>query len=109
MSKEKLIDEEINSVSMQIILKAGDARTLLNKAVEAALNNHMEDIEKDVKNAEDLLVEAHQLQTMIIQNSISEDHSEYSMLFSHAQDTLMTINSELIFSKYLIALARKVL
>ena len=41
-------------------------------------------------------------QTEVIQGQVSGEDVEYSLLFIHAQDTIMTINSELrIISKLL--------
>jgi len=40
-------------------------------------------------------VKAHNAQTEVIQNQVSGENTEYSLLFVHAQDTLMTITTEL--------------
>ena len=44
----------------------------------------------------------HRAQTEIIQNEARGIRYEYSMLFNHAQDTLMTINSEIELTADLI-------
>ena len=48
------------------------------------------------------IAEAHRAQTEIIQNEARGIRYEYSMLFNHAQDTLMTINSEIELTADLI-------
>lgn len=42
------------------------------------------------------------MQTDAIQNETRGEKSEYSLLFAHAQDTLMTIYSEINIAKQLI-------
>ena len=80
-------------VSMQIILYAGDARNDADTALNAAENGNFK--------------EAHQAQTDIVQAEMAGTNYEPCLLFSHAQDTLMTITSEIKFTKRLITLYRR--
>ena len=59
-------------------------------------------VSNSAKKAEEEIVLAHKAQTEVIQNEMSGQGYDYSLLFTHAQDTLMTIKSELTFSKELI-------
>lgn len=47
------------------------------------------------------------IQTEMIQSSINEDELQTTLLFTHAQDTLMTINSEVNLTQNMIRLYRK--
>lgn len=96
--------EDINTIAMQIILYAGDARLNNTEATKALLKGCFDEVSKLMKEAETNIVKAHQLQTDILQQSIAQAHEEYSILFSHAQDTLMTISSEINITKQLIKL-----
>ena len=87
-------DNELVSVAMQIILHAGDARIKINEALKAAKEFDFNTAEPCMTEAEQCILQAHKAQTEIIQNESSGKTYPYSLLFTHAQDTLMTINSE---------------
>ncbi len=95
---EALLDK-LNEDSMQIIMKAGDARDLLTKSFLKLKEKDTEGFNKLVEEAHQCLIEAHRLQTKCIQDQIEANINLYSILFSHAQDTLMTINSEYEMTK----------
>lgn len=93
---------ELISVAMQIILHAGDARNFARESLSLAKNFEFEKADHKLKEAEESLVLAHKSQTEIIQNEASGHSYQFSLLFAHAQDTLMTIQSELKMSKEMI-------
>lgn len=99
---------ELVTVAMQIILHAGDARILANEALTYAKQYDFEHAELKIKEADDAIVLAHKSQTDVIQAEMSGEHYEYSMLFAHAQDTLMTIMSELNMTKEMIDILKLV-
>ncbi|BBB47612.1 PTS lactose/cellobiose transporter subunit IIA [Pelolinea submarina] len=95
------MNEELIKTSMEIIIKAGDAHLLNHKALKALAENDFELAANQFEAASKKLVEAHKVHTTMIQSEASGNHIEYSVLFTHAQDTLMTINSEIGLSKSL--------
>ena len=100
--------EKLNSAAMQIILHAGDCRNLLNEAVNALLEDKSEeDIKAKITAAKKEITKAHVIKTEMIQSSINEDELQTTLLFTHAQDTLMTINSEVNLTQNMIRLYRK--
>lgn len=85
----------IEVYAMNMIMHAGDARTLIMDALEDVANNKDEEALKKLEEAHKELIEAHQIQTSYIQHVASDEiQQEYSVLFTHAQDTMMTIYSE---------------
>ena len=86
MDNEKLVQ-----VAMNVIMHAGDARDYIRKAGTklSAL-----DLDGVLKKASAELVEAHKAQTSVLQNEAEGDSVPMTVLFSHAQDTLMTVESE---------------
>lgn len=97
--------QELNEAAMQIILHAGNCRMLLTEALDALNENHTENTIKDkFKKAKGEIIIAHRIQTEMIQGSIENDHLETTLLFTHAQDTLMTINSELNIAHHIYQL-----
>lgn len=93
--KEKNKTDELISVSMQIIMHAGNARNLADEAFNSAKKTDFKQAAEQLKQAAEQLVKAHNTQTNIIQSEAKGIKYDYSPLFAHAQDTLMTISSEI--------------
>ena len=99
------MEDEIDQVSaeaMQIIMSAGDARVSCNDALKAIAEGNVESARELIKKAEGQIAEAHHVQTDAIQGSIGGETQAYSLLFAHAQDTLMTVYSEIHMTKQLL-------
>ena len=105
---DKTTIEQLNSAAMQIILHDGDCRNLLNEAINDLLDDKSEEEVKDkITQAKKEITKAHVIQTDMIQSSINEEELQTTLLFTHAQDTLMTINSEVNLVQSMIRLYRK--
>jgi PTS system cellobiose-specific IIA component len=104
MMEEEKVD--INQVSMEVILNAGDGRGCMDKAMEAVARFDFEGADEYVKQAEQKLLAAHRAQTSMIQRQAAGEDVEYSILFVHAQDTLMTIAAELHTLKGMLPVLR---
>jgi len=84
---------DLEKASMEIILHAGNARTYVMEALECCFNDKNEESIRLFSEAKSEITLAHRVQTEVIQSMIDK-HNEYSVLFSHAQDTLMSIMTE---------------
>lgn len=103
----KVTSEELNTAAMQIILYAGNSRNMINEALQATENNMDRDaIDAKMKEAKDEITKAHKIQTDMIQSTIEDDELQTTLLFTHAQDTLMTIYSELNMANHMIKMFR---
>ncbi len=95
------------SVSMKIIMSSGNARTIVNEALEALLTYDLVTAKRRLEEAKDCVKEAHRAQTKVMQTLAmdefnGEEKTILPMLFVHAQDTIMTIMSEVnIFEQML--------
>lgn len=98
------MDEKVIQSSMQIILHAGDARVACKQCLDAIACFDFVQAEEKLKEAQSKITEAHKVQTDAIQDETRGEKSEYSLLFAHAQDTLMTIYSEINIAKQLISI-----
>ncbi|WP_078003169.1 PTS lactose/cellobiose transporter subunit IIA [Izhakiella australiensis] len=96
------IEDKINNVAMSIIMNAGDARVLITESFAAMESNQFPLAEDKIHQAQEKIKIAHSSQTDIVQGEIRGEVYPASLLFTHAQDTLMTINSELIMSRHLL-------
>lgn len=99
---EELNECELTEGAMNIILHAGDARIKINEALELSKQDQFKEAYLRIAEAQECIRLAHLSQTEIIQRETRGIKYEPSLLFIHAQDTLMTIMSELNLAKELI-------
>lgn len=98
------MSDELIRQSMNIILHAGDARLQVKFALDAIAQYDFDKAKECMKKAHEEIRIAHQTQTDAIQGEAQGVKTEYSVLFTHAQDTLMTIYSEINIAKQMIAI-----
>ena len=107
MEDGKQFSEENVKNTMNIILNAGDARDFISKALDDVADYNYDNAKMNMKKANEKLIIAHRLQTKKIQEEAEGKPIEYSVLFTHAQDTLMTINTEYNLANHLIKIFEK--
>lgn len=73
-----------------IILHAGNARSSAFEAIAAAKRGEAGTAEAKMKEADSAFLEAHKMQTELLQEEARGMSSEMSVLLVHAQDHLMT-------------------
>lgn len=95
-------------IALQVILYAGNARDLVSKALNAAHDEDFTFAKELIENAENEARKAHQIQTGVVQSEANGKQSEFSLLLTHAQDTLMVSLSEINMAKQLIKMYRKI-
>jgi PTS system cellobiose-specific IIA component len=87
-------EDPVAQVAMAIILAAGDAHVKIRDAYQAVLADPLTAHERlDAAKAD--VKRAHQAQTEMIQSEAAGDPTRVTLLLAHAQDTLMTVKSEL--------------
>lgn len=99
---EKVDKEQITTIAMQVILHAGNARDYIFKSISNASSRNFANTDELVKKAEEEVAIAHKEQTSTLQKEAEGIEIPYSPLFVHAQDTLMTVKSEINIIKELI-------
>lgn len=82
--------ETMQQLSFMIILHAGNARSSAFEAIAAAKRGERDVMEAKMREADEAFLEAHQLQTELLQEEARGTTSEMSVLLVHAQDHLMT-------------------
>lgn len=102
------MENELVTAAMQIILNSGDARSAVARALDAVKVGNFADAKEKINEARVCISKAHIAQTEIIQNETRGKKYEPCLLFTHAQDTIMTINSEVIIAEQLIDLFESV-
>ena len=96
-------------IAMDVIMNAGDGRVKVDAALAALAIVDLTQAETLLLEAEELIVKAHNAQTEVIQDQVSGEDTEYSLLFIHAQDTLMTITTELRMTQKLLPIIKMLL
>ena len=95
-------NNELILSAMGILTHAGDARLHTKEALKYVQALQFEKADACLKEAKKEITQAHAAQTEIIQAEARGVQYEYCMLFNHAQDTLMTINTEIELCSSLI-------
>lgn len=98
--------DSLNELSMNILIYAGNARELLVKGLNALEEMAFDEAEELIQSAHKEVVIAHGLQTDTLQMEASGEQIRYSTLFCHAQDTLMTAQSEILIGEHMVRLFR---
>ena len=102
------MNEQILEVAMEIILNSGNARNSIKEATDAFINKDFDNIEIHLNIAQEFLRKAHVIQTQVIQEEARGVKHELSLLFIHAQDTLMTVMSEFNLTNNFIRMLKSV-
>lgn len=84
----------ITETAMKIIVHAGNARSLFHEIVKNNKQMDQEFIINKIKEAEDELLKAHNIQTKLLQTEANGDKIVMTLLLSHAQDTLTEATME---------------
>lgn len=82
--------EELQMLSFKIILHAGDARSSAMEAIGLAKTYQFEKAHQKILEADEKFIEAHKVQTSLLQDEINGSKSEIPIILIHAQDHLMT-------------------
>ena len=83
------MDERSLNSSMNIIMHAGDARSAIMTALKTAREGDKEKALELLEEAKKNLLDAHKIQTQLIQEEMQGNPCEFSLLLVHSQDHLM--------------------
>ena len=82
--------QEISMIGFEIVAYAGDAKTDLIDALDAARNGNFEKAEELHTSAKEALIGAHDTQTKLLSQEAGGSEMDVTFIMVHAQDTLMT-------------------
>jgi PTS system cellobiose-specific IIA component len=105
--EENIVDTNTVRIAAQVIIFAGNARVFLNEAVAAIEAEDFEKVETLITKAEKEITKAHEIQTDVIQSEARGERLEISLLLTHAQDTLMSANTEIRLTRHIFRLYKK--
>lgn len=102
-------NDELVETAMQIILLAGDGRNHMTSALKKAKEGNFEEAEELVAASRECIRQAHSAQTSLISKEASgKVRIQPTLIFNHAQDTLMTIITEINLSIEMIDILKMI-
>jgi PTS system cellobiose-specific IIA component len=81
---------ELENVIFGLIVNSGECRSMAFEALQLAKEGNFEKAKELQKQADTKSIEAHTIQTELIQREAQGDNIQLSLLMVHAQDHLMT-------------------
>nr|WP_207669553.1 PTS lactose/cellobiose transporter subunit IIA [Caproiciproducens galactitolivorans] len=97
----------METISMQLIVNSGDAKSQAMEAIQSAKNGKIAEARAQIDKAGEYLTEAHRFQTEIIQEEADGNIKNMSVLLAHAQDHLMSAIMIIDIAKEFIDLYEK--
>ena len=80
----------MEDIIFELIANGGNAKSLSYEAIMESEKGNYDHAEELLKEADEYLKIAHNLQSSIITDEVNGKHIQVSVLFVHAQDQLMT-------------------
>ncbi|XTZ38524.1 PTS lactose/cellobiose transporter subunit IIA [Salmonella enterica] len=80
---------ELEEAVMEIIVNAGQSRSLCFEALHAAREGHIGEARNLLREADGYSRQAHQMQTKLIEQDAGEARQPMTLIMVHAQDHLM--------------------
>lgn len=98
---------DIETITMQLIVNSGNARSAAMDAIGCAKAGKFEKAKKQLEEADKLLTNAHKYQTNIIQESADGNIKNVTILMAHAQDHLMNAITVVDLAREFVDLYKK--
>jgi PTS system cellobiose-specific IIA component len=102
-----LLEMDMEMIVMKLVVSAGNARSTAIEALRAAKNGEFDLAEEQMEDADRTILEAHEIQTEMIQNELNGNKVEVGLLMVHAQDHLMNAMTVMDLCKEMIDILRK--
>lgn len=83
--------KDMEMTTIEIVAYSGDARTKYIQALNAASNKDYDKAKALILEGNELIAEAHKVQTKMLQMEASGEKVDVGFLTVHAQDHLMTV------------------
>ncbi|WP_019156148.1 PTS lactose/cellobiose transporter subunit IIA [Robertmurraya massiliosenegalensis] len=85
-----MVDESLEMIAFQMISNVGSAKSLVMEALYAAKEGDFALAEEKIAESQKYFVEGHKIHATLIQREAAGDKVEFSLLFMHAEDQLMS-------------------
>lgn len=100
-------NEKMYEIAFQIIVHAGESRSLSSEAMDAAENYDFEKAEELLKKANDEFLECHQIQTDLLTAEANGESSPVNIILVHSQDHLTMATMAMENARRMMKIYRK--
>lgn len=100
--------EEKYEIIFEIIMHAGEARSLANDSINYSENYDFKIAEEILEKAKKELVLCHNLQTDLLNNEASGNKNDINIFLIHAQDHFSMASSSIEFAERFIKIYKKI-
>ena len=101
------MSDSFETVAMEIISYAGDAKADGYEALHVARKGNFEEADKLLKLADEKITASHQIHLKLLGIDGQFKNINEQLLIAHAMDTLMTVNSELDLIREIVGILRE--
>lgn len=98
---------DIEMIVMKLVVSSGNARSTAIEALRAARDGNFEHADKLMNEADQMILQTHEIQTEMIQNELNGKKVEVGLLMVHAQDHLMNAMTVMDLIKEMIDILKK--
>lgn len=105
MTKETV---DYYEVSFQIISNVGMAKSLVMEALYAAKEGNFELAEEKLAESKPYFIEGHKAHTSLIQKEAAGEKPEFSLIFMHAEDQLMNVDTITLLVTEMIEMYKRI-
>lgn len=100
-------NQEMYEIAFQIIVHAGESRTLSTEAMDAAEKYDFDKAEELFEKANEEFLACHQIQTDMLTSEANGEKNEINVIFIHAQDHLTMATMAMDNAKRLVTMYKK--
>ncbi len=101
-------NEKTYELAFNIIVHAGESRSLSSEAMDAAENYDFDKAEDLLKQANDQFLKCHEVQTGMLTKEANGEKNEINIILIHAQDHLTMATMAMDNAKRLVGLYKKI-
>lgn len=101
-------NEKTYELAFNIIVHAGESRSLSSEAMDAAENYDFDKAEDLLKQANEQFLKCHEVQTEMLTKEANGEKNEINIILIHAQDHLTMATMAMDNAKRLIGLYKKI-
>lgn len=98
---------DIEMIVMKLVVNSGNARSTAIEALRAARDGNFEHADELMNEADQMILQSHEIQTDMIQNELNGKKVEVGLLMVHAQDHLMNAMTVMDLCKEMIDILKK--
>jgi PTS system cellobiose-specific IIA component len=99
---------DINMIAFSMISNVGTAKSLVMEALYAAKDGDYALAEEKIKESRQFFVQGHKIHASLIQKEASGEKVEFSMIFMHAEDQLLSAETMSELVKEMIEMYKRI-